>query len=71
MKILLFFLGAACGIILMGLTTEPCEPVLTPNKEAGFILEMVENDTLVQRYLIDYGYREQVRHEVKTLTNKK
>ena len=70
MKTLLFFLGAACGIIYMGLTTEPFEPVLTPNKEACFILEMVENDSIAQRYLLDYGYREQVRHELKTLTNK-
>lgn len=71
MKLLSFFLGAACGIIYMGLTTEPCDPVLTPNKEACFILEMVEGDSLIQRYLLDYGYREQVRHEVKTLNNKK
>ncbi len=71
MKLLIFSLGAACGIIYMGLTTEPCEPVLTPNKEACFILEMVSHDSLIQRYLLDYGYREQVRHEVKTLTNKK
>lgn len=71
MKLLTFFLGAACGIILMGLTTEPCEPQMTANKEACFILEMVEGDSLIQRYLLDYGYREQVRHEVKTLNNKK
>ena len=71
MKILLFFLGAACGIIYMGLTTEPCEPQMTANKEACFILEMVSHDEFLQKYLLDYGYREQVRHEVKTLTNKK
>lgn len=67
MKITLFLLGASCGIIFMGLTTEPCEPVMTANKEACFILEMVENDTIAQRYLTDYGYRCQVRHEIKNL----
>jgi len=70
MKILLFFLGAACGIILMGLTTEPCEPVLTPNKEACFILEMVSKDEFLQRYILSPTERERTKEARKQFEEK-
>ncbi len=65
MKLISFFLGAACGIILMGLTTEPCEPVMTANKEACFILEMVEGDEFLQRYILSPTERERTKEARK------
>jgi len=70
MKILLFFLGAACGIILMGLTTEPCEPVMTANKEACFILEMVSKDEFLQRYILSPTERERTKEARKQFEEK-
>ena len=70
MKPLFFFLGAACGIIYMGLTTEPCEPVMTANKEACFILEMVEGDEFLQRYILSPTERERTK-EANEMFNKK
>jgi len=71
MKTLLFFLGAACGIILMGLTTEPCEPQMTANKEACFILEMVSKDEFLQRYILSPTERERTKEARKQFEKKK
>lgn len=60
-NLILFTIGAACGIIYMGYTTEPCEPVLVPNKEACFILESVSNDTFLQRYILSPTERERTK----------
>lgn len=70
MKILLFFLGAACGIIYMGLTTEPCEPQMTANKEACFILEMVSHDPFLQEYILSPTERVRTK-EANEMFNKK
>ncbi|HRB54009.1 MAG TPA: hypothetical protein PLD87_10065 [Bacteroidia bacterium] len=71
MKTLLFFLGAACGIILMGLTTEPCEPVMTANKEACFILEMVSHDPFLQKYILSPTERERTKEARKQFEGNK
>lgn len=70
MKTLLFIFGAACGIIYMGYTTEPCEPVMTANKEACFILESVSNDTFLQRYILSPTERERTKR-AKEMFDKK
>ncbi len=70
MKTLLFFLGASCGIIYMGLTTEPCEPVLTANKEASFIFQSVEKDSLLLNYIYSPTYRLRVRESKKYFDKK-
>jgi hypothetical protein len=69
MKYLLFLSGALIGTFLTATyyTEETQYYPLECSKEAAFILEMVENDTIAQRYLTDYGYRCQVRHEIKNL----
>ncbi len=70
MKILLFFLGAACGIIYMGLTTEPCEPQMTANKEACFILEMVSKDEFLQEYILSPTERVRTKEARKQFEKK-
>ncbi len=70
MKTLLFFLGASCGIIYMGLTTEPCEPVMTANKEACFILEMVSHDPFLQEYIISPTERVRTKEARKQFEEK-
>ena len=70
MKPLLFFLGAACGIIYMGLTTEPCEPVMTANKEACFILESVSKDEFLQRYILSPTERVRTKEARKQFEGK-
>jgi len=54
----------------MGLTTEPCEPVLTPNKEACFILEMVSKDEFLQRYILSPTERERTKEARKQFEEK-
>jgi len=71
MKLLSFFLGAACGIILMGLTTEPCEPQMTANKEACFILEMVSKDEFLQEYILSPTERVRTKEARKQFEKKK
>jgi len=69
MKLLLFFSGALLGTILTAnyYSEETQYYPLECSKEASFVIEMVENDTTLQRYMTDYGYRCQVHHEIKDL----
>ena len=69
MKYFLFLSGALLGTLLTAnyYAEETQYYPLECSKEAAFVVEMVANDTIVQRYLTDYGYRCQVRHEIKNL----
>jgi hypothetical protein len=69
MKYLLFLSGALIGTFLTATyyTEETQYYPLECSKEASFVIEMVANDTFLQAYLTDYGYRCQVRHEIKNL----
>ena len=69
MKYLLFLSGALLGTLLTAsyYSEETQYYPLECSKEASFVIEMVANDTTLQRYLTDYGYRCQVRHEIKNL----
>ena len=69
MKYVLFLSGALIGTLLTAnyYTEETQYYPLECSKEASFVIEMVANDTTLQRYMTDYGYRCQVRHEIKNL----
>ena len=69
MKTLLFLSGALLGTLITAnyYSEETQYYPLECSKEASFVIEMVASDTIVQRYLTDYGYRCQVRHEIKNL----
>lgn len=69
MKYVLFLSGALLGTLLTAsyYTEETQYYPLECSKEASFVIEMVANDTTLQRYITDYGYRCQVRHEIKNL----
>lgn len=69
MKYLLFLSGALLGTLLTAsyYSEETQYYPLECSKEASFVIEMVANDTTLQRYITDYGYRCQVRHEIKNL----
>ena len=69
MKTLLFLSGALLGTLLTAsyYSEETQYYPLECSKEASFVIEMVANDTTLQRYMTDYGYRCQVRHEIKNL----
>ena len=69
MKYLSFALGALLGTLLTAsyYSEETQYYPLECSKEASFVIEMVANDTTLQRYMTDYGYRCQVRHEIKNL----
>jgi hypothetical protein len=69
MKTLLFLTGALIGTLLTSYyySEETKYYPLECSKEASFVIEMVANDTTLQRYITDYGYRCQVRHEIKNL----
>jgi hypothetical protein len=69
MKYLLFLSGALLGTLLTAsyYSEETQYYPLECSKEASFVIEMVANDTTLQRYMTDYGYRCQVRHEIKNL----
>ena len=69
MKYVLFLSGALLGTLLTAsyYSEETQYYPLECSKEAAFVIEMVANDTTLQRYITDYGYRCQVRHEIKNL----
>lgn len=70
MKALLFIIGAACGIIFMGYLDTPRETALNPNKETILILQTVEADTFLQRYILSPQERERTRR-AKEMFDKK
>ena len=69
MKTLLFLAGSLLGTLLTGTyySEETQYYPLECSKEASFVIEMVANDTTLQRFIIDPTYRLRVKEAEKHL----
>jgi hypothetical protein len=68
MKPLLFLFGATIGVFFTAYIHD-CKPryALEPSKEVLFVLESVDNDTCLQKMIIDPVYRLRVKQAEKDL----
>lgn len=70
---IMYFLISAFSIIMYDYLREldKCpETTLQLNSEAQFILESVENDSLLQKFILSPTYRERVREAVEEFDKK-
>ena len=70
MKTLLIIIGAIIGIAVAAHLHECASYCLKPSDEVIFILESVENDTLLMEYIVNPTTRLRTRQAVKEFNKK-